>query len=484
MKYKDLCLLCDNILTRSDATKTTVAITWLHVLRRHPDYVRHYLYLFKNKSRFSLIKRKVLLLMRFSLISLKSLFQSITCIQNKTQINKKDALIVSHLTKQGGVSGKEDLYFGSLQDNLESHGLNISTILINHTHSSVIKNNKFTQNTSRIILSKTLSFYSEFKILIQQLIEMRRLNSINSQYLDLQRDVIKGAAVFSLSPETANSLRIAEQIRLLILECQPKCIITTYEGHAWERLVYLTAKEINPNIKCIGYQHSSLFKSQHAIRRSLGPLLDPDIILASGKVYKCDLEDSIGKKGVNIQMLGSSKIANKENIQEYSKVNKTCLVAPEGLISECKILFEFSFDCARLNPDIQFIWRLHPIIDIDNIIKSNKKFKKIPKNITLSINSLEKDIALSDYVIYRGSTVVISAILQGLVPIYIDNGDKQDLDPLYQYSKGKHVVKNSDEFFSAISKNIDSKNLRSLKKYGGSLFAPMDVSDILSILND
>ena len=193
---------------------------------------------------------------------------------------------------------------------------------------------------------------------------------------------------------------------------------------------------------------------------------------------------SIGKKGIDIKMLGSNKIVNKKNAQEYLKVNKVCLVAPEGIESECNVLFEFSLNCAKLNQDIQFIWRLHPIISFDNLINNNKKLENLPENITLSSNSLKEDIALSTYVLYRGSTVAISAISEGLIPIYVDNGDELDLDPLYMCSEGKYIVKDSLEFSIAMSEKINNEVSCSLKRHGRSLFSPMDAGVILSILTD
>ena len=463
-----------------------MAISWLHVLRRHPNYIKDYSHLFKDRSKFSSTNKYILLFVRFSLISLRNLLQAIlqTLRHDVIEIKKTDVLLVSHLTNKKNLKSEKDLYFGNLKNDLELQGLNVVTSMIDHTSRSIFNNNQLKGQTSRIILSKTSSFYGELKILFQQIIESRRLFNISSQYSGLQRKVVIGAGIFALSHETANSLRVAIKLKLLISRCQPKCVITTYEGQAWERLVFLAAKDVSPRIKCIGYQHSSLFKSQHAIRRSLGPTFDPDIILTSGKLYKLDLEKFIGKKGVEIQILGSNKIANKKNTQVTSKANKVCLVVPEGIESECNLLFEFSLNCAKLNQDIQFIWRLHPIISFDYIIKNNKKLKNIPENITLSSNSLKEDIALSTYVLYRGSTVAISAISEGLVPIYVDNGDEQDLDPLYKCSEGKYIVKDSFEFFVAMSEKINNEVLDSLKKHGRLLFSPMDVSVISSILTD
>jgi hypothetical protein len=464
-----------------------MAISWLHVLRRHPNYIKDYSHLFKERSHFSSTKKYILLFVKFCLISFRNLLQAIlqTHRNDGIEIKKTDVLLVSHLTNKKNLKSEEDVYFGNLKNDLELQGLNVVTSMIDHTsRRSIFNNNQLKGQTSRIILSKTNSFYGELKILFQQIIESKRLFNSSSHYSGLQRKVVIGAGIFALSHETANSLRIAVNLKLLINKCQPRCVITTYEGHAWERLVYLTAKDISPRIKCIGYQHSSLFKSQHSIRRSLGPTLDPDIILTSGKLYKQNLDKFIGKKDVDIRILGSNKVSNTKNIQKEPKNNKVCLVAPEGVESECNILFEFSLSCARLNQDVQFIWRLHPIISFNNIIKNNKKLKNLPKNITLSNNALKEDIASSTYLLYRGSTVAISAIAEGLIPIYMDNGDDQDLDPLYKCSVGKYIVKDNFQFFVAMSEKINNDVLDSLKKHGRLLFSPMDVSVISSILTD
>ena len=61
-------------------------------------------------------------------------------------------------------------------------------------------------------------------------------------------------------------------------------IITTFEGHAWERLVYYYARRANPNIKCFGYQHSAVFEHHNSIKRPLNNKYNPDVVFTSGKI--------------------------------------------------------------------------------------------------------------------------------------------------------------------------------------------------------
>ena len=62
-----------------------------------------------------------------------------------------------------------------------------------------------------------------------------------------------------------------------------KRIFTTYEGHPWERLIFAMAREIDPTIVCVGYQHAIVFRKQHAIRRKLTSNFEPNYILCSGE---------------------------------------------------------------------------------------------------------------------------------------------------------------------------------------------------------
>ena len=59
----------------------------------------------------------------------------------------------------------------------------------------------------------------------------------------------------------------------------PDYIITTFEGHAWERLVFRSAREVCPQVKCLAYQHAPIFKNQHSIRRFIGNTYEPDYTL-------------------------------------------------------------------------------------------------------------------------------------------------------------------------------------------------------------
>ena len=72
-----------------------------------------------------------------------------------------------------------------------------------------------------------------------------------------------------------------------------------------------------------------------------------------------------------------------------------------------------------MHPNKKFIWRLHPSMNFQFVLK-NLKLAGLNylKNIFLSKNDFYKDINNSKYCIYRGSTSVITAIQNSLSNIF------------------------------------------------------------------
>ena len=99
--------------------------------------------------------------------------------------------------------------------------------------------------------------------------------------------------------------------------------------------------------------------------------------------------------------------------------NKTCLVIPEGYESEAVKLFDFALRYSGLNKNFKFIFRLHPALNFNNIKKIKPELNQSKNNIILSNKSLEYDLERSSFVLYRGSTAVIQAVLADLSPIFI-----------------------------------------------------------------
>ena len=164
----------------------------------------------------------------------------------------------------------------------------------------------------------------------------------------------------------------------------------------------------------------------------------------------------------------------------------TCLVLPEGIDSECHLLFDFSLRCAKLLPDVKFIWRLHPLISYRGLSRKNNKLQRLPENIILSNSSIEEDIMRSQFSIYRGSTAIITALSSGIRPIYLSLRNEMTIDLLFELdNKWRKIVTTSEEVQKLIvgSDISSSGHLREDKniaiRYAKSLFTPMNHQALL-----
>jgi len=482
-KYKEICDYCDSVLLHQDSTKHTVAINWLHVPREHPSYLKEYACLTasNNHNLYEKIKKNIVEDIFPMISSAYGLFKSVSLVVRnqyitKPTIDRCDILFVSHLVNVDHLEDEDDFYFGDLPNSMKEFNLSSMTAMINHLDKyDIDKVEKHIGNiTSKVVLSKTLGLFKELSIFYGQLLEYKRLRKCMHNSRGLLKVVYGKACQESISPRTLTTIRIAVQIKKLIRHASPRAVITTCEGHAWERLVYFVAREVNPNIKCFAYQHVAVFPLQHSMKRRLLDLYNPSHIFTSGKVSKRQLDGSKGLDGIPISVLGSKRHLKKKTKQNINKIN-TCLVITDGFIEECQILFDFSYECALKMPEKVFIWRVHPTLNIRKII-NNIGFKELPKNIVLSSCSLDNDISASSHVLYRGSTVVIQSIIGGLNPFYLRIKGELTIDPLYELNYGRTIINSVNEFICLFDAVIDSGEMNEMVEYCKEFYTPLNGS--------
>ena len=461
----------DKILTHKNSNQHIVANTYLHILGTCPEFLEQY----KSSE-----KAKIWLCIRHKLVAIIKIFHSIFnkrhyCTQQES-VNT-DVLFVSHLTNIKQILQDGDAYFGDLPDLLLEQSIVSSIALINHAKSSsqdILSGWKGSE-TCRFVLSPTLSFLCEIRLYLTQKKTKRLLKSILKD-LQINETLAKDILCHHLSSNTLNSLRIARQVVDIANQTGAKFVITTYEGHAWERLVYYYVKKTNPNIKCFGFQHAAVFECQHAIKRPLSVGYNPDIVLTSGLIAK-DILGQWWSKERGVVCIGSPKYSTPSAITNKSQ---TCLVVPTYFIKECLDLFQFSLIYAKKHQDQKFIWRLHPLISFDKLKKYSSIFKELPSNICLSEGGLEKDIKDCDSVLYHASTAVINAVNSGLKPIYYQqSSDELSIDPIYTHKEGKSIVHNQEELGLALDRDIDAKTMQSLQNFAQDFYTPLDASALL-----
>ena len=458
--------------------KQIIAISDLHIVRRRTDESGNFLGLVYKKNIFSDLYSVVKNVYFFFMFLFRSFFIN---KKNPTHSKRKvNFLFISHYTGDCRSDNYNDSYFGDIVKRLEEAGLSCFVAYIDQT--SGCKEDVFSSvGEGRMLLKIRVNF---LKLLSIYSGVFRSLFAIKGKGLsEIYGDIFHNCVFRAFSFNTIKNLIIADQVNELVSAIDPMFIVTTYEGHAWERLAFYSAREAASGIKCLAYQHAPVFKYQHAIKRGIDNKYDPDYILTSGYISSKQLIASKLLDDSKIIVIGSGRRIEKPLERKVSMdlSGRTCLVAPEGNIRECNILFQLSLKC---NNDIKFIWRFPPMIDYQELIKTDSTLSKLPHNITISTGSLSSDISNSQYVLYRGSSVVIQCVAYGLIPIYYKLSKEFTIDPLHEISEGREIVSNENEFIEVFSKNTTNKIKDKLIRYAMQMYSPLDVSILERMMLD
>ncbi|VVH62870.1 hypothetical protein BSPWISOX_2930 [uncultured Gammaproteobacteria bacterium] len=458
-QYIQLSNACDEVIRRNLSSKAIVAQDFLHVSRYSPLMSQSYAGFYKNNILSFFVY--ALCVVRSIIFFIKKIIHSFFYRDlNISNFDKKiDYLFVSHYTGKKNSQVYVDSYFGEIIEKIDTQKFKVAVVYINHTDHKSKKLYKNGQINS-FLLNDSIGFLGLVKIYKESLFSLLRFESVDKNIISKKLSIKAQFGLFS--PGTVETQIIANHVKNLIATLSPKYLVTTYEGHSWERLCFALAKEAKPLVKCIAYQHAPIFKYQHAIKRGIGESYDPDIILASGAVSEKKLLSYDKLNNSKVLLVGSGRfLPESSKFDKKSPAIDTCLVAPEGTISECIILFSFALECAKKTKSINFIWRFPSQIDIVMLKKQSAVFKALEKNISISDSSLEDDIGNSNYILYRGSSVVIQAVLLGLSPMCFMRDNELSMDPLFLYQENGRVIRDFEDFNKKINdKKIVSKELK------------------------
>lgn len=490
-QYREICNACDEVLTAPEATTERTAIPWLHLIREHPSFLKNYDDLLAGATGAPLAKR-----FRFRMGWVRQLWRALWVSGQpwfgpQSFLQPVDILFVSHLVDSSQAGRASDFYFGDLPEVISVAGRRVVVALIDHsgTADAQLADSWRLSAVPHVIFSHSLGIREEWGIYGRLKRESARLIAQSRSLAPgLLKRVFVRASLEALSGSARTSLRMSRQINELVARVQPKALIVTYEGHAWERLAFAAARDASPSIQCIGYQHAALFRLQHGLRRMLQLRFNPDQLLAAGPISKKQLQDSPGLRGVPVHVLGSSR-AGVAAIRRASDALrfKTCLVLPEGIVSECELLFKFSLNCARLLPHMRFIWRLHPLVSFEKLLAATPDFSQLPENVELSAMALEEDIARAGYALYRGSTAIVNAVCADVLPIYLECAGEMTIDPLHQMEGTRKRVVNPIDFAGLGTRAQDVSEKEILEKivsreYCERFYTPFSPSVLLELL--
>ncbi len=432
-----------------------IFINWFFLLKPHPFFLMRYKKFYK--SFLTLIWIIIKNFLRLLTILIINLFKNNSNIKD---ISEKDFdyVFISHHISNKKIF-ENDPYYQNFYSNLKKEKKNYFIIYLNHNVKLI--SNFLNHKKNYYFLNQKLCLKNELKC-------YKKIFLLFLFYLKCQKFSYKEKLIILgevLNPETLNNIRIHLEIENLFKIISFKNLICTFEGYNFEKIIFSQSKHKNNKIKNIGYQHASITKDQKLIFDYQGTEFFPDKILTTGTYYKNLFEKNLAKE-VEVKAVGSNKINSiiKKNIQKEN----CCIVLPEAILSECEILFKFSLKYAKKFDNIKFIWRLHPLMNIDDVLNKLSIRKNILNNIIISSNS-DHDFLISKYTLYRGSTSVFNSIRYSSYPIYLNYDEKLNIDPIYDL-KLMNQVKSIEEFNLMTNKDFKNYNFEYLNDKIGKYF--------------
>jgi len=501
-QYKQICDACDQALLAPGSQIERIAIPWLHVLREHPAVLKEYESLLVRAGFFNQLCAGLLRSLHIRAGWVRQFWTALRSDGRAwvgLQIFSKplDVLIVSHLINEGDFGKQPDFYFGDLPERLSDQGYRVGVALIDHRQSKKPKSMVMVQKNghSVVVLTRSLGLRAEFLLYRDLKKEASRLTAQSKGMTsELKERVLRRASMEALSGSARATYRMFWQIRKLVENSRPKMLLVTYEGHAWERVAFAGAREAFPAVQCVAYQHAAIFRMQHGVRRKLQTRFNPDMILTAGSCAKNQLKNAPGLTGIPVGVLGSPRAFQHSPADALApagtrldrKKGRACLVLPEGIPSECHRLFEFAANCAKLMPQMLFVWRLHPLVSFESLGIKSANFAQLPENVELSQLTMDEDLSRADYALYRGSTAIVKAVAAGVKPVYLDQMGEMTIDPLYEMSVWREKVCDPVEFKLIVDRtqplSTEHEEQAAAMLYCDSFYSPLDPSVVMALL--
>ena len=123
-----------------------------------------------------------------------------------------------------------------------------------------------------------------FKDLFLESIKLRK-DSIKEKDI-FKKKVLKHASYQALTISSFKSCIYFFELYEILDKLKPRFVLTTFEGHAREKLTFFCSKLFSKKIISIGYQHTILFPKQNSIKNYVSKKFIPDMIFTPGEINK------------------------------------------------------------------------------------------------------------------------------------------------------------------------------------------------------
>ena len=126
-------------------------------------------------------------------------------------------------------------------------------------------------------------------------------------------------------------------------------------------------------------------------------------------------------------------------------------------------LFDVALEIASQLKEYTFIFRCHPVLPFKTVSSYLKQNLSRFSNVEVSNRkNIEEDFAKASIVLYRGSSSVLYAILNGLKPIYFEERSHEYIDPLFRLEAFREVVDSKNQLCAVLKNylNMDQKKIK------------------------
>lgn len=293
------------------------------------------------------------------------------------------------------------------------------------------------------------------------------------------------ACLGSLEPGTMRNTLHFDIARAAVKRWTPRAFVALYEGQPWELPSRHGVKAADPQCLTVGYQHTILMPyawSVLAPSHGSWELSAPDFILCLGEITRRMMTPGHASLGTRFVTFGTFRRDGKaDRLSTLEPGRRTVLVLPEGNLPESKILFAFAMRSAEAMPDHQFVFRCHPLLPFDQVRPHLDDAPERHPNVELSRRpSIAEDFDRASVVLYRGSSAVLYAVLRGLKPCYLHEGQSHDIDPLFELTTWRERITSVEGFaatlrpYAAMSAPAAEEAWRRAAEYVNAYTQPVD----------
>lgn len=432
--YARLAASCDRWLRAPGTDDARLAIGFLHLVHEHPSWLAQYRRLFEPDAipmRDRPLVRGARDLFRMTRGLGRAIRPHTPRAAPETSARPLDVLVVSRLHNDSQLTLRDDFYFGDLPRRLRERGLRVLVALVDHRLDPGSREPE--TDSARFLLPRSLTPRAEMALWKHCAAARVRLwHDSESARDELDRATARVAAELALAAGTAANLRLQIAVRDLCSRLRPRMVLTTFEGDASERMIFLATRQSGAAPLCVGYQHTRLLPRAHAVRRALeNPALpaDPDVVLALGAETQALLE-SVPRAARCILYGSHRRVAAKSSLTTAPR-SSMCLVLPDAEPGEYALMLEFTVACAKHAADVQFVFRPHPASTTARRRAQGLISRDWPPNLRIDgEDSLERQAASARSCLYRASSAALQATLFGARPLFLARPGELHFDPL------------------------------------------------------